>query len=49
MLGEAAACLALDIGKGKLGGGFWTPATAMGEALATRLTGFAGVTFAVVE
>ena len=49
MLGEAAACLALDISKQKCAGGFWTPATAMGDALMKRLQEHAGVTFALLD
>ncbi len=45
MLGETAACLALDVSKSAGGGGFWTPSTAMGEALIERLTKYAGVRF----
>jgi short subunit dehydrogenase-like uncharacterized protein len=48
MLGEAAACLALDIGKSALSGGFWTPATAYGDKLVARLGEFAGVSIGVV-
>lgn len=47
MLGEAAACLALDIDKSRVPGGFWTPATAMGETLQARLTAHAGLSFSV--
>ena len=49
MLGEAAACLALDVTKGAVAGGFWTPSTAMGEPLIARLTKYAGVSFSVVD
>ena len=45
MLGEAAACLALDVSKSAVGGGFWTPSTAMGEALFLRVEKYAGVRF----
>ena len=45
MLGEAAVCLFSDIGKKEVSGGFWTPATAMGQKLIGRLTANAGVTF----
>ena len=48
ILGEAAACLALDISKDAVGGGFWTPSTALGAALYTRLVAHAGLTFEVV-
>lgn len=49
MLGEAAACLAQDIGNSELTGGFWTPATAMGDKLQARLVEHAGVTFEVLK
>jgi short subunit dehydrogenase-like uncharacterized protein len=49
MLGEAAACLALDISKSDLAGGFWTPSTAMGAKLVDRLATHAGLTFDLLE
>lgn len=49
MLGQAGACLALDIAKADVPGGFWTPATIFGEKLITRLSNFAGVKFEVLE
>lgn len=49
MLGEAAACLALDVTKDSVAGGFWTPSTAMGKPLMARLTKHAGVIFTIVE
>lgn len=49
MLGEAAACLALDVSKNNLDGGFWTPATALGDHLIPRLTEHAGLTFGVLD
>jgi short subunit dehydrogenase-like uncharacterized protein len=45
MLGQAAACLALDVGKAAMPGGFWTPATILGDTLIARLTERAGLTF----
>jgi len=48
MLGEAAACLLKDIDKTKLTGGFWTPATALGQPLIDRLVANAGLTFEVI-
>jgi short subunit dehydrogenase-like uncharacterized protein len=45
MLGESAACLALD--PLEVGGGFHTPASAMGELLVDRLQKHAGVSFEV--
>lgn len=47
MLGEAAACLALD--ELDSGGGILTPAAAMGGALVDRLHEHAGVTFTLDE
>jgi len=44
MLAQAAACLAQDIPKSKKGG-FWTPATLMGDKLIKRLSAHAGLTF----
>jgi short subunit dehydrogenase-like uncharacterized protein len=49
MLGEAAACLALDVPKSALSGGFWTPATGLGDRLLARLTAHAGLTFEVLD
>ncbi len=43
MLGEAAVCLARD--ELSCGGGIWTPASAMGQALVDRLQSNAGITF----
>ncbi len=48
MLGEAAVCL-LELDRDKVPGGFWTPATALGEALVDQLTAHAGLTFEVVS
>ena len=48
MLGEAGACLALDI-PADTAGGFWTPATIFGDKLIDRLTAHAGLTFEVVD
>ena len=45
MLGQAAACLALDIDKAEKAGGFWTPATAFGDRLVERLSARAGLAF----
>ncbi|RLT97462.1 saccharopine dehydrogenase family protein [Ketobacter sp.] len=45
MLGEAALCLAADSSNQVVGGGFWTPSTAMGEALVTKLSQHAGIRF----
>ncbi len=48
MLGEAA-CALLEVDRDRVGGGFWTPATAFGESLIARLEDHAGLTFEVVE
>jgi short subunit dehydrogenase-like uncharacterized protein len=45
MLGQAAACLALDIDKAAKAGGFWTPAAIFGDRLIARLTARSGLTF----
>ncbi len=47
MLAESAVCLAYD--DLDVGGGFWTPASAMGQTLIDRLVESAGLTFGVVE
>jgi short subunit dehydrogenase-like uncharacterized protein len=49
MLGQAAACLALDIDKAATPGGFWTPATIFGDRLIRRLTAHSGLTFELVS
>ena len=49
ILGEAAVCLAKDVAKDSVPGGFWTPATAMGNDLRGRLERHAGLTFEVVD
>ena len=49
MLGESAACLALDGDALPVGGGSWTPASCMADALRPRLAQHAGVTFTVEE
>jgi short subunit dehydrogenase-like uncharacterized protein len=43
MLAESAVCLARD--RLDIGGGFWTPASAMGSQLAERLVAHAGLRF----
>ncbi len=49
MLGEAAACLALDVParEPQPRGAFWTPASLLGDELVRRLTDHAGLTFEV--
>lgn len=49
MLTEAALCLAEDADKLSVGGGFWTPAAAMGKLLRDRVTKHAGLTFEVMS
>jgi len=49
ILGEAAACLALDIPRSEKTGGFWTPATIFGDRLIKRLMTHAGLGFEVLE
>lgn len=49
MLGEAAAALALDLPRSACAGGFWTPATALGDRLVERLATHAGLTFQVLD
>jgi short subunit dehydrogenase-like uncharacterized protein len=48
MLGQAAACLTLDVDKVATPGGFWTPATIFGDRLIQRLTAYSGLTFGLV-
>ena len=45
MLAQSALCLAFDVAKEDKVGGFWTPATAMGDLLIERLNKHAGMTF----
>ena len=49
MLAQAALCLAQDISKEAVAGGFWTPASAMGDKLITRLQEHSGLCFERVE
>ena len=49
MLTQSALCLAQDISRHDVEGGFWTPASAMGETLIERLENYAGITFEVIE
>lgn len=46
MLSEAAVCLALD--ELQTGGGFWTPASALGDAYLERLQKNAGLSFEIL-
>lgn len=45
MLAQSALCLLQDIDKDDIGGGFWTPASSMGDALIDRLQQHAGIKF----
>lgn len=47
MLGQAAACLALNVDKAERPGGFWTPATIFGDRLIRRLTARSGLDFSL--
>ena len=49
MISQAALCLAQDISKEDVGGGFWTPASAMGDKLITRLEAHSGLSFEVID
>lgn len=49
MLSEAAVCLATQVPKSRIEGGFWTPSTALGEAYQTRLIDQAGLTFELID
>jgi short subunit dehydrogenase-like uncharacterized protein len=48
MLSQAAACLAKDVSD-EVSGGFWTPATILGDALIDRLEAHAGLTFELLS
>lgn len=47
MLAESALAF-LELDRGDVGGGFWTPATAFGDTLIDRLVDHAGLTFDVI-
>jgi short subunit dehydrogenase-like uncharacterized protein len=46
MIAESGICLAREVARDATGGGFWTPAAAMGDLLIGRLQTRAGLTFA---
>lgn len=48
MLAQSALCLLQDVSKEEVGGGFWTPAAAMGEKLIDRLQQHAGIEFSKI-
>ena len=45
MIGEVAVCLAKDLEKKKLPGGFWTPGAAIADKIVPRLIANAGLKF----
>lgn len=49
LLGQAGACLAKDITRRKVKGGFWTPASALGDKYIARLREYAGVTLDIIK
>ena len=49
MLGQAAACLANDISKKNVAGGFWTPAAIFGDRIVERLQAHSGLTFELLD
>lgn len=49
MLAQSALCLAQDVSKEEIEGGFWTPASAMGDKLLARLESHSGLSFQVVD
>ena len=49
MLAQAGICLARDIPRNRVPGGFWTPATAMGKKLIRRLIDHAGIKFELLK
>ena len=48
MLAESAVCLAFEEANLAVGGGFWTPSSAMGAPLLERLQNNAGLTFEII-
>ena len=49
MIAEAAICLAKDFSSSQIPGGFWTPASAMGDKLIERMHQNAGLTFSLIQ
>ena len=47
MLGESAVAL-VELDPSEVGGGFWTPSTALGDRLLERLEAHAGLRFDVL-
>ena len=48
MIGEVAVCLARDLPKSALSGGFWTPGAAIADKIIPRLIENAGMKFAIL-
>ena len=48
IISQAAVCLAQDV-PSEVKGGFWTPATILGDAIIDRLNAHSGVTFEVLD
>jgi len=48
IISQAAYCLAFEV-QSNIGGGFWTPASIMGDVLVDRLSSHSGVTFEILE
>ena len=48
MIGEVAVCLAQDLPKSALSGGFWTPGAAVADKIIPRLIEKAGMDFAIL-
>jgi short subunit dehydrogenase-like uncharacterized protein len=48
MLGQAGACLAQDLSDDQPGG-FWTPASLLGDRLIERLQRHSGLTFEIID
>ena len=46
---EVALCLLQSVPHSKVGGGFWTPAAALGSQVIDPLIDYAGLTFEIVE
>jgi len=49
MLAQAAISLRRDVDKGRIPGGFWTPATVFDDKFLDRLTNYAGIQLEVLE
>ncbi|MGB7182732.1 MAG: hypothetical protein WA888_06820 [Burkholderiaceae bacterium] len=49
MIAEVAVCLAQDLPKSALSGGFWTPGAAIADKIIPRLINNAGMNFALLS